>query len=165
MRNGRFTQLAVALAISFGCSIVAFPNWLQSSEGPVVVKAFVPVYPVIALGTKATGTVVVEVRINAHGTVTSARAIAGHKLLHAVSEVTAKRWVFAEDSNSNSERMAHLKFDFKIMPDKTPSAELQPIFMPPYGVEVRSEIPKLILTPSIDPPSYVKPAKSRKKNR
>jgi hypothetical protein len=102
--------------------------------------------------------------VNFHGVVISASVVEGHKLLHAVAESTAKRWVFAEDANSNGKRMARLTFEFRIMPDKTPSADLQPIFLPPYGVEVKSKIPQLEFTPSVDPPSYVKPTKSRKKS-
>src|SRR5215213_4565653 len=104
MGNRRLIQLMVTLAIILGCVVVTFSSGPQSPEQPIVVKAFVPVYPVIALHAEATGTVIVEVKIDIHGEVTSARAISGHKLLHLVSEMTAKRWVFAEDSSANIER-------------------------------------------------------------
>jgi hypothetical protein len=59
-------------------------------------------------------------------------------------------------------RMTRIIFDFKMMPENTLEHDLQPIFKPPYEVEIRGVKPKLITTPSIDP-SSIKSGKYKKK--
>jgi hypothetical protein len=42
------------------------------------------------------------------------------------------------------------------MPDDAPADELLPIFLPPYRIEVRQALPKVIDSPNVDPPLPLK---------
>jgi len=107
---------------------------------------------------------VVDVLVNNQGRVTSAKTVEGDKLLGAVSELAAKHWVFAA-SEASSERKAILSFEFKLMPDETPSEGMWTAFVPPYKVEIKSKIPEVIDSPNVDPPSGRKRARPGRKNK
>jgi TonB family protein len=126
--------------------------WQSSLVHPKVVEAVPPIYPHIAATKKFEGKVIVLVRINHEGVVVSATAIEGNKFLQTVAENAAKKWIFAVATiNESSDlRIVQISFDFKIFPKKTSETELQPIFKPPYEIEVRGVPPELIFTPSID---------------
>jgi TonB family protein len=53
-----------------------------------------PKYPPIARAARAGGPVMVEIEIDTQGTVTAARAVAGHPLLQAVTVQAARQWKF-----------------------------------------------------------------------
>jgi hypothetical protein len=122
----------------------------SAQDGPAVREAVPAIYPAIALSAPATGSVIVEVQISSDGSVTSAHAISGAGVLKAISEFTARRWLFAPTDAPNS-RVARLTFRFTIVPDGTDSKDRVPIFRPPYEVETRSEVPHIVQTPSVDP--------------
>lgn len=109
----------------------------QSNEGPPVVRAVAAAYPAVAMGARISGSVIVEVKINAKGEVTSADAVGGHKLLRKDAERAARRWTFAPTHERDKTRMVRLTFEFIVMPEDAPYADLLPVFMPPYRVEVR----------------------------
>jgi hypothetical protein len=134
----------------------------ETASHPIVSQAIPPIYPAIAALTMVEGKVIVEVRIDERGQTLSATAVEGPNLLRRIAEVAAMRWLFTKETNAeNILRAARIIFDFKMMPENTSEHDLQPIFKPPYEVEVRGVKPKLIATPIIDPPSI----KNRKYKR
>jgi len=110
-------------------------------DGPVVVAAVAPVYPPIAAAAIASGEVVVEVKIDGKGTVTSARAISGHPLLQAVSVAAARRWKFGSTTEAQNQS-ARLTFAFSNADDEASESDRTPIFFPPYKVQVSG--PRLV---------------------
>ena len=74
-------------------------------------------YPAAALAIRASGEVVVAVKINKDGKVTSAKAESGHPLLRVVSEQAAMKAVF-ESSVSNEEREVKLTYIFLTSEDE-----------------------------------------------
>jgi TonB family protein len=123
----------------------------QASQPPAVVQAVAPSYPRIAATAGASGTVIVEAKIDTRGAVTSVNTVGRITVLAKAAENSAKRWIFAADESSNA-RVVRLTFVFKIMPRATPGDELLPIFMPPYSIEVRTTVPEGIDSVNRDPP-------------
>ena len=121
-----------------------------------VVTAVAPVFPPIVVASNTSGNVVIEVKIDRTGHVTSTRVIDGHPLLRKIKSIedTASRWRFIPATESTP-RTVRLIFAFQITPKGTPANELTPVFIPPYKVEVR-HIP---LEPIVqtDPPKSVRP--------
>jgi TonB family protein len=141
--------LAIAL-VGFMPGIKVAANQPKESR-PSVVQAVAPAYPPIAATAGATGTVTIEVRVKADGTVSSARVVKGVGVLAAAATSSARRWIFAVAESQASIRMVRLTFVFKIMPSKTPKDELLPIFKPPYQVEVRAIVPEGVDSVNRDP--------------
>ncbi|HEY0428771.1 MAG TPA: TonB family protein [Pyrinomonadaceae bacterium] len=78
---------------------------------PKIVKFEKPVYPAAARAVRAMGEVVVEIKIDKTGGVTSAKAVSGHPLLRQASEQAALKSTF-ESSETDAERDARLTFVF-----------------------------------------------------
>lgn len=127
----------------------------SGADGPEVVQAYSAIYPDVAAAVRASGGVVVEVKIDSRGMVTSTRILEGIPLLGSAAEKSARRWVFAPEAKQK-ERTARLTFIFKIMPYDTPADELVTIFKPPYQIEVRRALPKLVDSPNVDTPFPLK---------
>jgi TonB family protein len=108
----------------------------QPNELPEVVAAAAPIYPPIALAAHATGEVIVEVKINSDGAVSSASAVKGHALLLHTSLAAARRWKFKADGVKSDTRTVRLTFIFQILDKEAPAEELTPLFLPPYAVKV-----------------------------
>ena len=83
------------------------------SDGSVteVIKYVSPPFPAAARAVRASGEVVVFVKIDAEGKVTSANAEIGHPLLRAASVQAAKQWLFSSDKNG-MEREGKIIFAF-----------------------------------------------------
>ncbi|MFZ0061339.1 MAG: energy transducer TonB [Pyrinomonadaceae bacterium] len=109
---------------------------VKSADEPEVIAAVAPIFPIIAAAAKADGDVVVEVKINSRGMVTSSSAVVGHPLLRAVCEVASRRWKFVPSNDGSKERSVRLTFSFRILEKDAPEIETTPVFMPPYRVEV-----------------------------
>lgn len=109
---------------------------LQSMESPKVVAAVAPLYPPIAVAARAISDVIVDVKVDAAGNVTSAEAVSGHPLLQQAAKVAARRWRFESSEAKSSVRTARLTFVFRITEKDSPEAEITPMFLPPYRVEV-----------------------------
>lgn len=119
-------------------------SWAQkmpkaNSIIPHVAKAVAPPFYPFVFNATGDAFVVVEVRINKKGEVTSAKTVDFSLFTDAAIEQTAKRWVF-ERSSSETERIARVKFVFRILPLDTDETELTTTFSPPYEIEVRSRI-------------------------
>jgi TonB family protein len=130
--------LALLLVISACVNISA-----QTTDGPAVVAAVAPVYPPIAAAAHAIGDVTVDVKIDASGKVTSARAVEGHSLLQAVSVGAARRWRFVPANEADAERTARLTFTFLDTKANAPEDERTAVFLPPYKVQVAG--PKVVI--------------------
>jgi hypothetical protein len=126
------------LLISLQVSISAQSSEATSSSNdqPAVVSAVAPVYPKIFPPT-VDGSVMVEVVIDSKGNVLRARALNGPPLLHSPSMKAAKLWQFAPTSVGTGERKARLIFEYLIVPKGTSESELQPVYKPPYTIEVK----------------------------
>ena len=78
---------------------------------PKLVKFIVPPYPAAARAVRATGEVIVAVKIDKEGKITSAKAESGHPLLRKVAEQAATLSLFVTSENTN-EREAKLIYVF-----------------------------------------------------
>ena len=123
----------------------------NKTDGPQVVQAYPAVYPNVAAAARASGSVVIEAKVDSSGKVTSTSIVEGIPLLAVAAGKSARRWMFAPEAKQ-MERMVRLTFTFKLMPEDAPAEELLPIFMPPYQIEIRQALPKVIDSPNVDPP-------------
>jgi TonB family protein len=130
----KIVLLSVVLVLGYGL-IETLADARTSDESPTVIKAAAPPYPPVALAARIEGKVVVEVKINAAGEVTSETAIEGHVLLRMVAEKTASRWRFVTASEGTRDRFARLIFVFRLV---STSKDEETIFSPSYQVEVTS---------------------------
>jgi TonB family protein len=101
------------LAISKVAPVRADCNKLKPSELPIVVTATKPAYPIYAVAERISGEVVVDVKINAAGIVTSANTAKGHRLLSKAAKEAALRWRF-NSVPGHSLRPARLTFVFAL---------------------------------------------------
>jgi len=138
-----------------------FPGQTGQDE-PSPVQAVAPAYPRIAATAGASGTVVVEVQLNADGTVSELRTVEGVGGLAAAGEDAARQWKFVSTSEQKK-RSVRLTFVFNIMPRDTPKHQLLPMFLPPYRVEVRATVPELIDSVNRDPSTTKRSSRAPKK--
>jgi len=138
----KYISLLFGALLVSAASVAAFEFYPpQSSEQPVVVSAAAPIFPPIAAAARATGEVIVEVKINQAGEVTSAKTQGSHPLLRKACEIAAARWKFAPAGEGAGSRSARLTFVFRITDKEMSEAEITPVFMPPYRVEVGRNAP------------------------
>lgn len=88
-------------------------NWEARREEarPVRSASAAPPYPTIAVAARAGGVVVIEVKVDAAGRVSSAEARSGHPLLQQAARDAAKRWEFNPEAGAGT-RVARLFFVF-----------------------------------------------------
>jgi TonB family protein len=139
----RAARLATAvIVLSMVCMYLADASAKQSGAAsvaqPAVVSAAAPQFPPIAKAANAYGDVIVEVEVDASGSVSATRAIEGHPLLRRPSAEAASRWRFAADAKAGL-RKARLTFSFRKA--ETREDEILPVFEPPYKVVVVSITP------------------------
>jgi TonB family protein len=106
---------------------------------PAVVSAVAPAYPPVAKASRIKGEVVVEVKLDAQGKVTSAAVVSGNELLRKASEKAAAAWRFAPADEAAKVRTARLTFAYLHAEDvdlTRTGEETTVVFMPPYRVEV-----------------------------
>ena len=130
-----YSRLTALIVIAIATSLFIHAQAVASDQ-PEVVAAVAPIFPAIAAAAKASGDVIVEVKIDANGTVTSAHAVEGHPLLQKVCEVTARRWRFVAAKDSKSQRVVRLTFTFRVVDEKAPEIDRTPVFLPPYKIEL-----------------------------
>ena len=131
--------LAALCALSPVGPAAAAQSGGKDAGGPAVVTAVAPTYPAIAKASRVKGEVIVEVKIDAQGKVTSAAAVSGDELLRKASEKAAADWRFAPGGESAQARTARLTFAYlhgeDVDPERT-REEATVVFRPPYRVEV-----------------------------
>jgi hypothetical protein len=123
--------IPVLIGVASGQVTEASPNQ------PIVIRAVAPLFPVPGEDTYAVGSVIVEIQIDARGTVIKAQAVQGHPFLYPVSVKAAQRWLFASTVAETKVRTVRLTFIFKVMDSQIIEEDLSAIFMPPYQIEVR----------------------------
>jgi hypothetical protein len=107
-----------------------------SEDSPNVVIAVAPSYFPLALSSHTSGEVIIEVKINSLGVVTSADAISGNPVLVGGSRQVARHWKFVAVGDRKRMRTARITFVYRLVAKDTPIDELFPIFKPPYRVEI-----------------------------
>ena len=100
---------------------------------PVVVSAPRPPYPPIAIAKKISGTVLVDIEVNAEGKVSNAEVIYGPELLRDISRIAARSWAFKADSGTSgfTVRLTFIFHDESFVPPKQ-----TPDFTSPFQVEI-----------------------------
>jgi TonB family protein len=135
----------VSASLLIGAAVVAVSASRfapQTAEQPVVVAAVAPPFPAIAAVARASGEVIVEVKINNAGEVSTTKAKSGHPLLRQAAEFAARRWKFAPSVGSTDPRTVSLTFFFTIFEEKMgeekkgEAASSATVFFPPYKVGV-----------------------------
>ncbi len=144
----RIFRCTLLVMVSFTIGLLAVSMFVAHSqskiaEQPKVISAAAPIFPAIALAARTLGEVVVEIKIDAAGNVTSARAMAGPPLLRKASEIAARRWKFAVAEGSSDARTVRLTFVFRATEKDLPETEITPVFVPPYKVEVTHNTPRI----------------------
>jgi TonB family protein len=161
LKNAR-VGAAVSVAIFFICAYAAviLAGNGKIHDKPYVVVAVAPPFPQIAVASNIDGSVVVEVKVNPAGEVTSTQIKSGHPLLRQVRvfEETARQWRFTPTSPEVGEREAQITFVCKIMKKETAAENLTTIFKPlSYQVEIRHRPYDPVV--DSDPVSYTKQPK------
>jgi TonB family protein len=135
MKNLKVTILILGwmIVLSTASSFV-FAGPLTENEA-LIIKAVAPIYPPIAIHAGAKGKIEVDVKINAIGEVTSAKAKEGYPLLRIASERAAQRWRFAPDVQGQKERTVNLLFIFNMV-SEAESHQAGTIFSQPYQIEI-----------------------------
>ncbi len=123
-------RFSTVVTLSFLFSLMAF-----AVECPVVIGVSIPAYPVIAVAKKISGTVLVDVQVNAEGKVTEAKPIMGHELLRDAAKKAALRWRFKPLESGTNIRSVRLTFIFHDTSYIAP--ENKPEFTSPYQVEIQ----------------------------
>ncbi|HWS54299.1 MAG TPA: TonB family protein [Pyrinomonadaceae bacterium] len=112
-----------------------------AAQQPEVLTPFAPAYPPIARAARAVGEVVVEVEINADGSVASAKGVGGHPLLRRAAESAASRWRFRPDVRATS---ARLTFEFRWEAPGDEAAAPSPyhvVVVPPKPPDTEDRVP------------------------
>lgn len=141
MRKHKLPAFASAVLLLGAAVVFAAPasrSKPQAAEPAAVVAAVAPAFPAIAVVARASGEVVVEVKINNAGEVSTARAKSGHPLLRRAAEAAARRWKFAPAAGPADPRAASLTFVFNISEERKAEVASTPVFFPPYKVQVTS---------------------------
>src|SRR5262245_54718768 len=125
---------------------------VQSRE-PSVVRAVPAIYPILAAVARMSDTVIVEVTINADGTVAEATTIQGHEVFTVAAERSARQWMFDSLVDPNHSRKVRITYTFKLITGTSNPEDLLPVFMPPFSLEIRGMNPDYIYDKNIDPPN------------
>lgn len=122
------TDFELIVEISLSCCA-------QASDGKPteVIKYTAPPFPPAALAVRASGEVIVAVKIDREGIVISAQAENGHVLLRKAAEFAAKTWLFSKDENS-AEREGKVIIAFAF--GNKDSGETEVRFLKPNRLEV-----------------------------
>lgn len=139
MRTHKLPAFVSAVLLLAAAAVVAAPSSRfkpQTAEPPSVVAAVSPYFPAIAAVARASGEVVVEVKIDNAGEVSATKAKSGHPLLRQAAEAAARRWKFAPAAVPADPRTASLTFVFNISEERMAEAASTPVFFPPYKVQV-----------------------------
>ena len=102
-------------------------------QRPKVVRSIVPAYPAIAAAKRISGTVLVDVDINASGKVIEARPIIGDRFLQNSAVKAALRWEFNAEPDA-AVRSVRLTFIFHDVSYVAPKKKQE--FTSSYQVEI-----------------------------
>ena len=113
-------------------------HWSWSAlKQPRVLATSAPAYPALARAAKISGSVIVDVEVDASGAVNSVRAVQGHPMLRDVSKDAAKHFRFVPDVKERL-RTARVAFTFRQLDvDERTTRVLSPLILSPYQIEIR----------------------------
>lgn len=117
------------------------PPAVAEAGEPEVTMAVVPTYPLLALHAHNVGEVVLDLKINSDGEVITVEPVSGAPLLIGGSKSVARLWRFTPSADKASLRRARLIFAYRLVPRNTPANRIQPIFKPPYRMEIVRAMP------------------------
>lgn len=139
MKENIKTIFILVIYLSLVVRIAVGQEDLQATvHSAVVLQAMGPKYPPIALAAKASGEVVIEVKINKQGLVTDTNIVSGHKLLREATTQAAKRWIFSPVTSGKEDRKERLIFRYVILADDASYADEGSIYKVPYEYEIRN---------------------------
>ena len=125
---------------------------------PQVLKAVAPTFIPFVFDETGVAEFLIEVKLNSEGNVIAAKTISFSLFKDLSPEETAKKWVFGKDL-TRKERVAHIKFVMRIMPESTILSEFNTIYRYPAEIEIRHTVFKGSSNddPEFDPPIPKKP--------
>jgi TonB family protein len=114
-------------------------HWTWSAvKQPQVIVTSAPKYPPLARAARISGSVIVDVDVDAVGVVTSVRLVQGHPLLRDASKDAATRFRF-QPAENKSVRTARLAFTFRHF-DVDQERIISPLILSPYQIEIRGGV-------------------------
>lgn len=140
MKHKLRVAMLILLVPGLKISIRAQEPSQLGSHAPAVIVAVAPNYFPTALHSHASGEIVIEIKVDSEGLVSSTEAVSGNPVLAAGSRQVARRWRFAPATDKGI-RTARLTFVYRLVPKGTPTNELLPVFKPPYRVEIVQVLP------------------------
>jgi TonB family protein len=115
---------------------------ISAKEKIKVVKYEVPnpKYPAVAQATMTSSEVIVLVKIDKDGKVTSSKVESGHQFFSKLSEETAQKWIFSK-SDESDEREIKITFAFTIRNNNSKknnykATKIKVRFKKPYRLEI-----------------------------
>ena len=126
------------LLLVIGCSTLIAIACSHTRREVAAVSVVAPIYPVLAVATNTFGGADVAVTVDEGGSVSSATLQRGNPLFKASVLDAAGRWKFEPSGGSHQ---LTLRFSFRLMAKDSVDADVTPIFMPPYQIEVRHRHP------------------------
>jgi TonB family protein len=114
----------------------------SATKQPLATERSIPKYAALASAARIQGSVMLDLTVNAAGTVTSVNAISGHPLLRNLSAEAARDWRFRPIEDEVL-RVARLLFTFRILDRERDERVRSPVFHSAYRVEIRRGIPSV----------------------
>ena len=108
MRSIFFRKVFVAVLAFVVTACIALPAFATDRK---VEHRVAPMYPELAKRMHIEGTVRVQVTVAPDGSVTTAKAISGNKMLAPAAEDALKRWKFEPEAAASTENIA---VDFEV---------------------------------------------------
>jgi hypothetical protein len=145
------------------CSLVIFGQQIQEKdkEQIKVLSAVAPTFFPFVYNKTGVAEVVIEVKINNEGKVTSTKTVFFTHFTDLSIDDVARQWIF-EKSTDQNERTAKIRFVFRVMPKEAEAQDLTTIYRYPSEIEVRSRIIDSPKT-SFPLPDKEKPSKKKTK--
>ena len=114
----------------------------SATRQPVSTERSLPTYAALASSARIQGSVMLDLTVNAAGTVISVNAISGHPLLRKLSTEAARDWRFRPITDGLL-RVARLLFTFRILDRERDERVRSPVFHSAYRIEIRRGIPSV----------------------
>ncbi len=122
------------MRISLFLIAFVFCSTIFAQEKEAVTAAVAPKYPPLAVSSRISGEVTVRCVLGRSGEVIRANALDGQALLKIAAAEAAQKWKF--ESSPADERMAVVKFEFRLLPEGD-QADSEITFFPPNEIRVQ----------------------------
>jgi TonB family protein len=110
---------------------------------PIVLNWTAPEYPAIAIRARVTGSIKVELPLDAAGRPTDAACLRTFPLLCGAATKAARQWAF--DLADGAEHKAVIEFVFQLMPVGGPPSDARSRFLSPSVFAVRAGMPEVFV--------------------